>query len=291
MVYNLRSFFNTALITSITLFTFIALPLTIRAAPTTHSAVLDARNNGATTAFTDPVTNISFQRFFGAKSGFAFGIALPQNPNDSFIGQMSFPLASGAAGWGGWSLTSDMKGPLLMAAWASPDGQVLSSFRQAANEDDNPPEVTGKFNVRPIASGTSVNGSFLTYTFLCQGCLDASFGLGAADTAGTFEMGWALGDKAVGNPGSSAAVLNFHNVGFGGFDADLQAARFADFDAWAALASPTPLAPSAGATAFAPGKAGGDDDDDDDDDKKKGDKKGGEKKGGGSGDDSDDDDD
>ncbi|KAK1981261.1 hypothetical protein LZ30DRAFT_563515, partial [Colletotrichum cereale] len=217
-----------------------------------------------TTASTDPTTNISFQRFFGAKSGFAFGIALPPNPTDSFIGQMSFPLSSGAAGWGGWSLTGDMEGPLLMAAWASPDGQVLSSFRQAANEDDNPPEVTGKFSVRPITAGTSVNGSSLTYTFLCQGCLDAGFGLGAADTAGTFEMGWALGDKAVGNPGSSAAVLNFHNVGFGGFDADLRGARFADFDTWAALVSQTPLAPSAGATAFAPGKAAGDDGDDDD---------------------------
>ncbi|KAK2063271.1 CBD9-like protein [Colletotrichum caudatum] len=284
MIHSLRSLFNTALFASTILFTSIALPLTILAAPTSHS--LDARNNGATAAFTDPVTNISFQRFFGAKSGFAFGIALPQNPNDSFIGQMSFPLASGAAGWGGWSLTSDMKGPLLMAAWASPGGRVLSSFRQAANEDDSPPEVTGKFAVRPMAAGTSANGSFLTYTFLCQGCLDASFGLGAADTAGAFEMGWALGDEAVGDPGSPAAVLSFHNVGFGGFDADLQAARFADFDTWAALASPTPLAPSAGATAFAPGKGGGGDGDDDDDDKK-----GGDKKSGGDGNDSDDDDD
>ncbi|EFQ32897.1 hypothetical protein CGRA01v4_07839 [Colletotrichum graminicola] len=286
MAYRLQSCFNTILFTSIILFAFITLPLTILAAPTYS---LNIRNNGATTAFTDPVTNISFQRFFGAKSAFAFGIALPQNPNDSFIGQMSFPLGSGAAGWGGWSLTSDMEGPLLMAAWASPDGKVLSSFRQAANEDENPPEVTGKFNVRPIARGTSVNGSFLTYTFLCQGCLDASFGLGAADTAGTFEMGWALGNKAVGNPGSSAAVLNFHNVGFDGFDADLQAARFADFETWAALAAPTPLAPSAGATAFSPGKGGDDDDDDDNDKKKK--KKGGDKKSGGDGDDSDDEDD
>ncbi|KAK2020984.1 CBD9-like protein [Colletotrichum zoysiae] len=291
MIHSLQSLFNTALFTStiiftsIILFTSTALPLTILAAPTSHS--LNTRNNGATTAFTDPVTNISFQRFFGAKSGFAFGIALPQNPNDSFIGQMSFPLASGAAGWGGWSLTSDMEGPLLMAAWASPDGRVLSSFRQAANEDDNPPEVTGGFAARPIAAGTSVNGTFLTYTFLCQGCLGAGLGLAAADTAGAFEMGWALGDKAVGNPGSTAAVLNFHNVGFGGFDADLRAARFADFDTWAALASPTPLAPSAGATPFAPGKSGGGDDDDDDDD----DKKGGDKKSGGDANDSDDDDD
>lgn len=34
-----------------------------------------------TEAFTDPLTGINFQRFFGAKTQFAFGIALPENPS------------------------------------------------------------------------------------------------------------------------------------------------------------------------------------------------------------------
>jgi len=235
-----------------------------------------------TTAFTDAATGIKFQRFFGAKTSFGFGIALPQNTtSNSFIGQLSFPLNNNA-GWGGWSLTGDMEGPLLMAAWS--DGKnVISSFRQAKNEDDNPPEVTGTFTLRPIAQGTSVNSSFLTYTFLCEGCLDASFGLGVADTASTFEMGWALANTAVKNPGSSAGILGFHNSGFGGFDAQLNLAKSADFDSWAAMAG-APLSPSAGAVAIAPSTGGDDDDDDGDDGEGSGDD------GEGSGDDSDDDD-
>ncbi|KAK0733769.1 hypothetical protein B0T26DRAFT_620902, partial [Lasiosphaeria miniovina] len=189
-----------------------------------------------TTAFTDQETGIQFQRFFGAKSGFGFGVALPTAPSTSFIGQLTFPLARGA-GWGGFSLTGDMEGPLLMAAWPDGAGGIVSSFRQAANEDDNPPEVSGGFAVRPIAAATSVNATFLSYTFLCEGCLDASLGLSAAQTAGAaVEMGWALGSRAVGNQASTAAVLNFHNVGFGDFKANLAAARSAEFDTWAALA-------------------------------------------------------
>ncbi|ETS79735.1 hypothetical protein PFICI_09588 [Pestalotiopsis fici W106-1] len=234
-----------------------------------HVAADDDDDSTKITAnFTEPATGILMQRFFGAKSGFGFAIAVPDTPSTanatSFIGHMTFPLANGA-GWGGWSLTGDMEGPLLMAAWLGPDGgSVVSSFRQADNEDDNPPEVTGAFTVLPIAEATSANSSFLTYTFLCEGCLASTFGLGPDQTAATVEMGWALGSKAVGNPESSAAVLNFHNVGFGGFQAQLGLARLpqADFDRVAALAGP-PAQPAAGAVQFA-GDNGGEGDDSDD---------------------------
>ncbi|OIW34688.1 CBD9-like protein [Coniochaeta ligniaria NRRL 30616] len=200
-----------------------------------------------TSPFTDQATGIQFQRFFGARTNFGFGIALPQTPNTSFIGQLTFPLVN-RAGWGGFSLTGDMEGPLLMAAWADGAGGVVSSFRQAFDEDNDPPEVTGAFSVRPIAEATSANGSFLTYTFLCEGCLGAALGLDAA-AATTAEMGWALGSRAVRNPGSSAGALAFHDTGFGDFEADLAAARSAQFDTWAALAG-APLQPAAGARAF-----------------------------------------
>lgn len=219
-----------------------------------------------TSAFTDQATGIQFQRFFGARSNFGFGVALPTNPSTSFIGQLSFPLVNGA-GWGGFSLTGDMEGPLMMAAWPDGQGGVVASFRQAFNEDDNPPEVTGTFTVRPIADATSVNNTFMTFTFLCEGCLDAGLGLSAAQTAGNAEMGWALGKRAVRNAASSAGILEFHDGGFGDFQANLGAARSAEFDTWATLAG-TPLAPAAGAQAFSlnAGDDDGDDDDDDDDD-------------------------
>ncbi|KAK0730328.1 hypothetical protein B0H67DRAFT_28463 [Lasiosphaeris hirsuta] len=196
-----------------------------------------AAQTKVTTPFVDQGTGIQFQRFFGAKTNFGFGIALPTNPSNSFIGQLSFPLANGA----GWA-----------------------SFREAFNEDDNPPEITGAFSVKPIADGTSVNNTFLTFTFLCEGCLDDSFGLGAAQTAGTAEMGWALASRAVRNPASSAGVLAFHNSGFGDFKANLGSARNAEFDTWAALAG-TALPPAANARAFSGNGGDGDDDDDDDD--------------------------
>lgn len=234
-----------------------------------------------TTPFTDQATGIQFQRFFGARTTFGFGIALPTAPTTSFIGQLSFPLGPGASGWGGFSLTDDMEGPLLLACWPSPDGRsAVASFRQAFNEDDNPPEVTGAFSVRPIAAATEVNATFLTFTFLCEGCLSAELGLGAAQTAGTVEMGWGLASRAVRNAGGSDGVLGFHDRGFGGFRVNLGAARNAQFETWAALAGEA-MGVSAvarpfrgrgggggggGGSGFDSGVDSGDDSDDDDDD-------------------------
>ncbi|KFY26797.1 hypothetical protein V491_01159 [Pseudogymnoascus sp. VKM F-3775] len=217
-----------------------------------------------TTAFSDSTTGIPFQRFFGAKTDFGFGIALPTDPTTDFIGQLTFPLNDGN-GWGGFSMTGDMEGPLLLAAWSDGAGNVVSSFRQAENEDDNPPEVTGSFALRPIANGTSVSDTFLTYTFLCEGCLDAAFGLGAADTAGDAEMGWALAKTAVGGAETSAGILGFHDSGFGDFTASLGLARNAQFATWAAIAG-EPLVPVTGAVPIQANAGDGDDDDDDDDD-------------------------
>lgn len=162
-------------------------------------------------------------------------------------------------------------------------GKVISSFRQAFNEDDNPPEVAGTFRLRPIADATSVNNTFLTYTFLCENCLDA--GLGLAAQSQSAEMGWALASTSVRNAASSTGVLGFHNSGFGDFKANLAGARNADFATWAALAG-APLTGSAGARQFDVGAAGdgGGDSDDEGDGGDGGD-------GGNSGDDSDSDDD
>ncbi|KAH9902329.1 hypothetical protein F4778DRAFT_781558 [Xylariomycetidae sp. FL2044] len=118
-----------------------------------------------------------------------------------------------------------------MAAWS--DGtNVVSSFREAANQDDNPAEVTDTFSVQPIASRTSAKSSFSTFT--------RSFG-------------------------SSTAVLNLHDVGFGGFDAHLDVAKTPDSDTFATLAG-KPLVPSTGAQPISANAVEEDDDDDDDDD-------------------------
>jgi hypothetical protein len=164
-----------------------------------------------TAPFTDPLTGINFQRFFGARTQFSFGIALPQNPSTDFIGQFQVPMPN-RRGWAGISLTDDMVGPLLLVAW--PNGnQVVTSLRIARNEDDSPPVVSGRFQVIPIPGGTVVNDTSMKFTFLCQNCIDAGIGFGPADTSGNFDMGWALADRAVSNPADPAAYLPFHNVG------------------------------------------------------------------------------
>lgn len=125
---------------------------------------------------------------------------------------MSAPMPSGN-GWAGIALQEDMEGPLLLTAWPH-NGGVVSSFRIAANEDDSPPVVTGSFSVTDIPSGTVVNDTHMTWTFLCKGCVgDQKTGFTAQDTAGSVGMGWALADRAVSDSADPAAVLPFHNSG------------------------------------------------------------------------------
>ncbi|KAH7403690.1 putative cellobiose dehydrogenase [Cadophora sp. MPI-SDFR-AT-0126] len=226
-----------------------------------------ALSNAQTTApFTDPVTGIQFQRFFGAKTQFAFGIALPENPTTDFIGQMTFPLTA-AGGWGGIALADDMVGPLLLAAW--PNGNAVeSSFRLASTEDASPPVVTGNFSVVPIPSGTSVNASSMSFTFLCQNCIDSKLGFAAGNTLGTFGMAWALAGRPVSTPADPATTLSFHDKGFDEFDAQLNSARSPLFGLWAQLAGAN-IVSNGSTTAVTPvtgGLAGGDSDDDEDDD-------------------------
>ena len=233
----------------------------------------------ASAPFVEPATGLGMERFFGARTQFGFAIALPEQPTDSFLGQLSFPLRAGA-GWGALGLTGDsmqfheiflplgttlenedeclissrtllfsnslrvrqqltpgieVEGNFFLAVWPDGAGGVLASFRQGTNED-NPPEVQGSFRVRPIARGVQINETFLTYTFLCEGCLDATLGLGPQATAADAVMGWALSERAVRNPENPAVGLGFHERGFGPFTARLGNARTAQFDAVAALA-------------------------------------------------------
>ncbi|KAK0656270.1 hypothetical protein B0T16DRAFT_320393, partial [Cercophora newfieldiana] len=185
-----------------------------------------------TSPFTDQATGAHLQRFVDTKTNFSFGIALPSAPDsNSFIGQLSFPLVDGA-GWGGFSLSSDLNGPPLVACWPDGHGGVVSSFRQAFNGKENPPEAPGAFSIKPIPDGTSANNTFLTFTFLCEGCIDAT------ETVSTANMAWALASQPVQSPESTAGVLAFPDTSFGDFLANLAAARSAEFDTWAAFAQP-----------------------------------------------------
>lgn len=186
----------------------------------------------ATSSFVDQATGAQLQRFVDSKTNFGFGIGLPAISSDSFIGQLSFPLADGA-GWGGISLNGDAKAPPLLACWPDGNGGVVSSFRQTPNGDGNPSQASGAFTLKTIPEATSANSTFLTFTFLCEGCIDDTRSVDAAS------VGWRLGSRPVQNAASAAGILPSPDRGFGDFLADLAAARSSDFDNWAALATGT----------------------------------------------------
>ena len=221
--------------------------------------------------FVDQTTGLTMERFFGARTQFGFAMAMPPaapvaGTPSSFIGQLSFPLVNGQ-GWGAMGLTGDMEGNFILAVWPDGAGSVMASFRQATNED-NPPEVTGNFAVRPLPDGIVVNATSLSYTFLCENCIDATLGL-SQDATGNAVMGWALSEQPPnGNPANPGAFLGFHERGFGPFTARLGNAATAQFDAIAATAL-APIAASgnavpavAGASGAGSGDEGGDDDED-----------------------------
>ena len=220
--------------------------------------------------FVDQITGLKMERFFGARTTFGFAFAVPATFDasanaSSFLGQLTFPLKNGQ-GWGAMGLTGDMEGNFILAAWPDGKGGVMSSFRQATDED-NPPEVTGAFKVRPIPDGTSVNSTFLTYTFLCENCIDSTLGLKIDQTTGNAVMGWALSERPpLGSATDPGARLDFHERGFGPFTARLKTAATDQFDAIAATAL-NPVPASGKAVAAVPGAAGagsGDESEDDD---------------------------
>ncbi|CAF3641290.1 unnamed protein product [Fusarium graminearum] len=221
-----------------------------------------------TEPFVDQVTGLTMERFFGSKTSFTFAFALPDantaanTTAGSFIGQLQFPLANGE-GWGAAGLTGDMEGNFVLAAWPDGKGGVMSSFRQAIDED-NPAVVKGDFKVRPIPDGTSVNATSLLYTFLCENCLDSTLGLGPEAASGNAVMGWALSERPPrGDASDPGAFLGFHEKGFGPFTARLAQAKSTGFDAVAAKAlDPVGISPKAVATvpnAFEDGGSGDED--------------------------------
>ncbi|CAN8104570.1 unnamed protein product [Discula destructiva] len=205
--------------------------------------------------FTEPVTGLTMERFFGARTTFGFAMTMPETPDGSFIGQLSFPLVEGA-GWGSMGLIGDMENNFILATWPDGTGGVMASFRQSTDED-NPPEVVGDFSVRPIIEATAANDSFLTFTFLCEQCMNSAFGLGPESANADGVMGWALSERAVADPGSPGTFIGFHERGFGPFTMRLGQARSAGFGAVAATAG-APMQASANAVQVALNVAGTD---------------------------------
>ncbi|KAH7010158.1 hypothetical protein EDB80DRAFT_892215 [Ilyonectria destructans] len=186
----------------------------------------------ASVSYVDPDTSITFQKWTDTTSSFSFGIALPADPSTDFIGQISAPITEGYAAL---ALRTSMASSLLIVAW--PNGEtVVFSLREATGYTNPDVLDDDTVSLKTIETGTSVNATAFTYTFLCSGCIktDDSTFAASDDTA---SMGWALSTTALDTPASASGALNYHSAGFGGFGIDLASAQSSDYATWAALAS------------------------------------------------------
>ncbi|PWY75094.1 FAD/NAD(P)-binding domain-containing protein [Aspergillus heteromorphus CBS 117.55] len=200
-----------------------------------------------TSAYSDSVTGIDFQRWCDDDTGFCFGVALPEEAGTDFIGQMNVPLSS-SKGWGGVSMSGSMTNVLLIAAWPNGDS-VVGTLREAESYV-SPAVYTGDAVLENIPSGTSINSTYLTYTFLCSGCVVGQPTTWAANET-AYYFGWALSATNPTTPSSSSSKMPYHAAGYGGFEAELYAARSSEFSTWAskAVVSNTTTTASASASA------------------------------------------
>jgi cellobiose dehydrogenase (acceptor) len=89
----------------------------------------------------------------------------------------------------------------------------------------------------PIANGTFVNSTHMSYTFLCSGCITGD-SYSFESTASSVTLGWAVGSSTPTNPSSaSSASFTYHDTGFGNFGLTLSSAGSANYSTWAAMAT------------------------------------------------------
>lgn len=202
-----------------------------------------------TTAYTDSNTGIEFQQYADSDTGFSFGIALPENPSTDFIGQLVIPLTDGA-GWGGIALGPGMTGRLLLVAWPNGD-DVVSSFRYTSAYSNPDVYTNTTLSALPIANGTFVNSTHLSFTFVCETCAiggETTFDL----TGGSGALGYAISSSNPTTPSDSSSALVYHDLGSNIYVANFTAAESASYDTWASWASDATTTPATGSNTTTP---------------------------------------
>ncbi|KAL7650418.1 hypothetical protein ACMYSQ_010200 [Aspergillus niger] len=189
-----------------------------------------------TSAYTDSASGIDFQRWCDTDdTGFCFGIALPEDVSTDFIGQLTVPLSS-SKGWGGVSMSGSMTNVLLIAAW--PDGDSAVGTLREATSYVSPSVYSGDASIEEIPDGTSVNSTYLTYTFLCKGCIIGQPTTFDANST-QYYFGWALSASNPTTPSSASSKMPYHAAGYGGFEVQLANAKSSKYSTWASKAVST----------------------------------------------------
>lgn len=125
---------------------------------------------------------------------------------------------------------------LLIVAYPSGDA-ITTSLRQA-DEYANPHLINGTdAAVHPIASGTFVNETSYTITFMCTDCI-LTDGRTFYPNATQPVLGYATSFVPIADPKSTNSTLNFHST-YGNRYFNTEYAISAYFDEWASQASIT----------------------------------------------------
>lgn len=205
-------------------------------------------------AYTDPNTGIDFQTYFASDIEYSFGLALPETIETDFIGQMVVPLTD-SAGWGGVSLGGAMVNKLLVVAWPGSSSDVMASLRIATSYANPSVYSNSSVNILPIANGTFVNSTHLSYTFLCQGCIVGGTTTFKA-TDETPVLGYAVSSTDPTDVSDSTTALTYHDAGFGEYGVVAASAQSANFETWASWASATTTTtPGSGSNSTVPGSS------------------------------------
>ncbi|KAF7888092.1 uncharacterized protein EAF02_002633 [Botrytis sinoallii] len=184
-------------------------------------------------SYVDANTGITFE---GATdtTGFRFGMVMEANATSDFIGQIVIPSTAGS-GYGGVSLTGSMVGSMLIVAWPS-GTDVIASLRETSGYTSPGAYANATAQLLPIAKGTFVNSTHMSYTFLCQACIGNTYTLAAGATQ--VVVGWAYGNGTVTNAASATdATFSYHGNGYGDFGIQTASAANDNYATWAALAS------------------------------------------------------
>ncbi|TGO59962.1 hypothetical protein BOTNAR_0153g00160 [Botryotinia narcissicola] len=184
-------------------------------------------------SYVDANTGITFE---GAKdtTGFRFGMVMEANATSDFIGQIVIPSTAGS-GYGGVSLTGSMVGSMLIVAWPS-GTDVIASLRETSGYTSPGAYANATAQLLPIANGTFVNSTHMSYTFLCQACIGNTYTLAAGATQ--VVVGWAYGNGTVTNAASATdATFSYHGTGYGDFGIQTASAANDNYATWAAMAS------------------------------------------------------
>ncbi|KAK4466563.1 hypothetical protein QBC42DRAFT_282342 [Cladorrhinum samala] len=176
------------------------------------------------TPYIDPTTGITLHAHSPAKD-YQLGFVFPEKVTTDFIAQIVAPLKDGQ-GWAGVALGKSMLSTLLIATWPNTENHPLVAAFYATQYGPLSPYTNNLLIISPMPSATYINGTHITSTFACHGCINSdSFNPSDIDTV-QHDLGYAFSTKAVeGDPNDPKAVKLTKHTSQGTYQVLLGAAK------------------------------------------------------------------